>query len=199
MKNKMIYFLSFIALGIAAFSVYDLGNTPNNDIPQGLNAGAMKRFQFHENQIPATTAKFQDENGNDFDFSDFSGKVILVNLWATWCAPCVKEMPDLNELQGSLGGENFQVVLISENQDGIESSIKFLEEHKITNLDTYIDGNRAVARSLQSSALPTSILIGPDGYEIGRLVGPAEWNSGDAHALINYYILKSQNDTASSS
>lgn len=199
MKNKMIYFLSFIALGIAAFSVYDLGNTPNNNIPQGLNAGAMKRFQFHETQVPATAAKFQDENGNDFGFSDFSGKIILVNLWATWCAPCVKEMPDLNELQGSLGGENFQVVLISENQDGIESSIKFLEEHKITNLDTYIDGNRAVARSLQSSALPTSILIGPDGYEIGRLVGPAEWNSGDAQALINYYILRNQNNNASSS
>lgn len=199
MKNKMIYFLSFIALGIAAFSVYDLGNTPNNDIPQGLNAGVMKRFQFHETPIPATAATFQDKNGNDFDFADFSGKVILVNLWATWCAPCVKEMPDLNALQNSLGGENFQVVLISENQDGIESSIKFLEEHQITSLDTYIDGNRSVARALQSSALPTSILIGPNGYEIGRLVGPAEWDSGDAHAIINYYILKNKINNSNSS
>lgn len=193
MKNKMIYVLSFIALSIAVFSIYELGNTPNSDIPQGLNAGTMKRFQFHEKPIPATAAKFQDENGNDFSFSDFNGQVILVNLWATWCAPCIKEMPDLNELQKSLGSENFQVVLLSENQDGIESSIKWLEEHNISNLNTYIDGNRAVARSLKSTALPTSILIGGDGNEIGRLIGPAEWNSGDAQALINYFILKSKN------
>lgn len=192
MKNKMIYVLSFIALGIAAFSVYDLGNTPNNDIPQGLNAGAMKRFQFHENLIPASGANFQDESGADITFSDFEGKVILVNLWATWCAPCIKEMPDLNELQKSLGGDDFQVVLLSENQDGIESSIAFLEEHNISSLSTYIDGNRAVARSLKSTVLPTSILIGADGYEIGRLLGPAEWNSGDAHALINHFILKAK-------
>lgn len=197
MKNKMIYILSIIALGVAAFSVYDLGNTPNSDIPQGLTAGAMKRFQFHEKPIPATKAKFQDENGTDLTFSDFGGQVILVNLWATWCAPCVKEMPDLNELQKSLGGANFQVVLLSENQDGIESSVAFLEEHNITNLKTYIDGNRAVARSLKSNALPTSILIGTDGNEIGRLVGPAEWNSGDAQALINYFLLKNKNAASS--
>ncbi len=197
MKNKMIYFLSFIALGLAAFSVYDLGNTPNSDIPQGLNAGAMKSFQFHQNVVPATNAVFQDQNGTDFSFSDFEGQVILVNLWATWCAPCIKEMPDLNALQKTLGGDDFQVVLLSENQDGIESSLAFLEEHNITNLTTYIDGNRAVARSLRSNALPTSILIGADGNEIGRLIGPADWDSGDAHALINYFILKAKSEAIS--
>ncbi|MCC3861624.1 TlpA family protein disulfide reductase [Pseudemcibacter aquimaris] len=192
MKNKAIYILSAVALLIGAYSFYDLGNTPSASIPQGLNAGAMKRFVFNEQVMPATTAKFQDEHGAEMTFADFKGKVILVNLWATWCAPCIKEMPDLNGLQESLGGDNFEVVLISENQDGIESSLKFLEDHNINHLKTYIDPGRKVARTLKSSALPTSLLIDANGNEIGRLVGPAEWNSGDAKALINYYITKSK-------
>lgn len=190
MKNKSIYILAFIALCVGVFSFYDLGNTPNNNIPQELTAGAMKRFVFHDQIKPVTTAAFQDAAGNEVSFSDFKGKVILVNLWATWCAPCIREMPDLNELQKSLGNENFEVVLISQNSDGIASSLEFLKTNNITNLTTYIDSNRNIARSLKTNALPTSILINDEGQEVGRLVGPAEWNSGDAQALINYFILK---------
>ena len=190
MKNKAIYILSFIALMVGFISFYDLGNTPNTSVPQGLTAGAMKRFEFHERSMPATSAEFQDENGNNVSFASFKGKVILVNFWATWCAPCIKEMPDLNNLQKDLGSENFEVVLISENQDGIDSSLKFLEDNNISSLRTYIDGNRNVARTLKTNALPTSILIDADGNELGRLIGPAEWNSGDAKALINFVISK---------
>ncbi|MEZ5757560.1 MAG: TlpA disulfide reductase family protein [Emcibacteraceae bacterium] len=195
MKNKSAYILSFIALCIAAISFYKIGNTPNNGIPQGLTAGAMKRFEFHNKPVLVTKAVFKDENGNDVTFSDFKGKVILVNIWATWCAPCVKEMPDLNELQKSLGGEKFQIVLVSENQDGMDSSIEFLKTNKIDNLNTYFDSNRGVARGLKTNALPTSILINAEGEEVGRLIGPADWNSGDAKALINYFILKQNPDT----
>lgn len=190
MKNKSIYILSFIALCIGVLSFYDLGNTPNNDIPQGLTAGEMKRFVFHDQKIPAPDAAFYDASGNEVNFSDFKGKVILVNLWATWCAPCIKEMPDLNELQKSLGGENFEVVLISQNSDGIESSLEFIAEKSITDLDTFIDSKRNIARALKTSSLPTSVLIDAEGYEVGRLIGPAEWNSADAQALINYFIQK---------
>jgi thiol-disulfide isomerase/thioredoxin len=190
MKNKAIYILSFIALTVGIISFYDLGNTPNSAIPQGLTAGTMKRFEFYDSPKPATAVNFQDAEGNQVSFADFKGKVILVNLWATWCAPCIKEMPDLNELQKSLGGEKFEVILLSENQDGIESSLKFLNDNNITHLTTYHDTNRGVARTLKSNALPTSILINAQGMEVGRLIGPAEWNSGDSKALINYFISK---------
>ncbi|MDG1995296.1 MAG: TlpA disulfide reductase family protein [Emcibacteraceae bacterium] len=192
MKNKAIYILSFIALAIGIVSFYDLGNTPNSTVPQGLTAGTMKRFEFHEAPKPVTLSKFQDAQENEVSFADFKDKVILVNLWATWCAPCIKEMPDLNELQKSLGGDNFEVVLLSENQDGIESSLKFLADNNISHLSTYLDTNRGVARSLKSNALPTSFLINAEGLEVGRLIGPAEWNSGDSKALINYFIMKSK-------
>jgi hypothetical protein len=99
-------------------------------------------------------------------------------------------MPDLNNLQKDLGGQNFEVVLISENQDGIEGSIKFIEDNNISNLKTHIDANRTVARALKTRALPTSILIDAEGFELGRLIGPAEWNSDDAKALINFAITK---------
>ncbi|MBL4602379.1 MAG: redoxin family protein [Emcibacteraceae bacterium] len=195
MKNKSIYILSFIALCIGIFSIYDLGHTPNNNIPQGLTDGAMKRFVFHDKLVPATSATFQDASGKEVQFSHFKGKVILVNLWATWCAPCIKEMPDLNELQKSLGGEKFEVVLLSENQDGIESSLEFLTTNNITHSGTYHDNKRNVARALKSNALPTSILINTDGYEVGRLVGPAEWNSDEAQTLIKYVITDSKQDS----
>ena len=190
MKNKSIYILSFIALCIGVFSIFNLGNTPNNDIPQGLTAGAMKRFTFYDQKTPAPPAIFHDQYGNEISFADFKDKTVLVNFWATWCAPCIKEMPDLNELQKSLGGDNFEIILISENQDGIESSLQFLIDNKITHLNTYIDTRRNVAHTLGYNALPTSMLINADGYMIGKLIGPAEWNSGDAKALIKYIILK---------
>ncbi|MDG1438571.1 MAG: hypothetical protein P8P98_06290, partial [Emcibacteraceae bacterium] len=89
MKNKAIYILSFIALAIGIVSFYDLGNTPNSTVPQGLTAGTMKRFEFHEAPKPVTLSKFQDAQENEVSFADFKDKVILVNLWATWCAPCI--------------------------------------------------------------------------------------------------------------
>ena len=192
MKSKSLYILSIIALFIGIFSLYELGNTPNNDIPQGLNAGAMKRFVFNDKMVPATNASFQDANGRVVNFSDFNGKVILVNLWATWCAPCIKEMPDLNELQKSFKNDDFEVILISQNSDGIESSLAFLKNNNISHLTTYIDTNRSVARTFKANALPTSILINAKGYEVGRLIGPAEWNSDSAQRLINYFLLKSK-------
>jgi thiol-disulfide isomerase/thioredoxin len=192
MKNKSLYILSIIALFIGIFSLYDLGNTPNNDIPQGFNAGTMKRFVFSNTRSPATNASFKDANGNAMNFSDFNGKVILVNLWATWCAPCIKEMPDLNELQKSFESDEFEVILISQNSDGIESSLAFLRNNNISHLTTYIDSNRSVARTFKANALPTSILINAEGYEVGRLVGPAEWNSKGAQNLINHFLLKSK-------
>lgn len=192
MKNKSLYILSIIALFIGIFSLYELGNTPNNDIPQGLNAGAMKRFVFNDKMVSATNASFQDANGRVVNFSDFNGKVILVNLWATWCAPCIKEMPDLNELQKSFENDDFEVILISQNSDGIESSLAFLKNNNISHLTTYIDTNRSVARTFKANALPTSILINAKGYEVGRLIGPAEWNSDSAQRLINYFLLKSK-------
>lgn len=190
MKNKMLYFIAFITLIIAIFSFYDLGNTPNSNVPQGLTAGTMKRFVLSDQSVAAPNVTFLDETGNETSFNAFKDKVILVNLWATWCAPCIKEMPDLNELQKSMAATDFEIVLISENQDGIESSLKFLKDNNISELKTYIDPSRKVARAFKSSFLPTSILFDRSGNEVGRLIGPAEWNSGDTRALINYVLRK---------
>ncbi len=188
MNNKILYFTAFITLIIATLAYYNIGNTPNNNVPQGLNAGTMKRFIVADKLMAAPQSVFLDERGNEVTFSDFKGKVILVNLWATWCAPCIKEMPDLNDLQKAMEGTNFQIILISENQDGIESSIKFLKDNNISHLKTYIDPKRKIARTLKANALPTSVLFDQNGNEVGRLVGPALWNSEDAMNMINYFL-----------
>lgn len=127
---------------------------------------------------------FNDGTGKELKLSDFKGRTILLNLWATWCAPCREEMPALNRLQQELGSDAFEVVALSLDRQGLEASKKFLDEVKATSLKPYIDATAKQGTVLKLVGMPTTILINKDGLEVGRLAGPAEWDSADAKALI---------------
>jgi thiol-disulfide isomerase/thioredoxin len=133
---------------------------------------------------PLPDIVFQDADGKDVTLSSFKGKTILLNLWATWCAPCREEMPALNQLQQELGGDKFEVVALSLDRQGIEASKKFLDDVKATALKLYADATAKQGLSLKLVGMPTTILISKDGLEIGRLAGPAKWDSNDAKNLI---------------
>jgi thiol-disulfide isomerase/thioredoxin len=133
---------------------------------------------------------FVDGNGVTKDLSQWKGKVVLLNLWATWCAPCRKEMPDLARLQKLLGGPDFEVVALSEDLKGAEASAAFLKEAGADNLALYIDQKAAALAAIQSPGLPTTLLIDRNGKEVGRLLGPADWASGEAQDLIKAEIEK---------
>ena len=109
---------------------------------------------------------------------------MLVNLWATWCVPCRKEMPSLAALQSEMGSKDFEVVAISVDRKGLAASSAFLKEVGATALKLYADPSTDSLDKLQAVGLPASILIDREGREIGRLLGPAEWNSPEAKALI---------------
>lgn len=149
-----------------------------------LNQGQMTAFVFKKAPEPLPEVAFTDAAGVPLTLATFKGKTVLLNLWATWCAPCRKEMPDLDRLQKELGSDRFQVVALSVDRQGAEAAQKFLDSIKIENLKLYIDKTARAASTLRAIGMPTTILIDPEGREVGRLVGPAEWHSADAKRLI---------------
>jgi thiol-disulfide isomerase/thioredoxin len=129
--------------------------------------------------------KFQDGDGKPLSLEQWKGSVALINLWATWCAPCRKEMPALAALQSKLGSKDFEVVAISVDRKGAEASSVFLKETGADALKLYVDPSSAILNDLKAPGLPVSVLVDRQGREIGRLIGPAEWNGPEAEALID--------------
>ena len=133
---------------------------------------------------PAPELTFLDAQGNQLSLADFRGKVVILNLWATWCAPCRREMPSLDRLQAAHGDDGLQVLPLSLDRGEIDKIEAFYEEVGLPNLGIYHDPKAAAGRAFGAYGLPTTIVIDREGREIGRLLGPAEWDSDEALALV---------------
>lgn len=131
---------------------------------------------------------FEDGAGRKVTLADFRGKVVLLNIWATWCPPCRKEMPALDRLQQQLGSPRFEVVALSIDRGGTIVVQSFYEETDVRALAVYIDSSGQASGQLGVVGLPTTLLIDGAGREIGRLTGPAEWDSPEAVATIRRYL-----------
>ena len=131
---------------------------------------------------------FNGPDGKPMMLSDLSGKTLLVNLWATWCAPCRADMPALNVLEKEAGGENFQVVAVNVDTGDDVKPKKFLAETKVDNLAFYRENTLALFNDLQKRGLvlglPVTLLVDRDGCLLAHMNGPAEWASEDAKALV---------------
>ncbi|WP_161973838.1 TlpA disulfide reductase family protein [Hwanghaeella grinnelliae] len=128
------------------------------------------------------------DDGDAVSLADFHGKVVLVNVWATWCPPCVAEMPALDNLQMLRGGEDFAVVALSVDSQGPSVVTAFLKKHGLKNLVPYIGKGRETFDHFGMSELPTTFLLGRDGSVWGVIAGPAEWDGATALKLIDYAI-----------
>jgi thiol-disulfide isomerase/thioredoxin len=153
--------------------------------------GDMSAFVTLDDAPPRPAHAFIDPDGNEHTLADYAGQVILVNYWATWCAPCVVEMPALDDLQARYGGEDFQVVTISADRR-IEDAITFFDETGLENLPIYHDNSFAGPAAVGARGLPISIIYSRRGIELGRMPRDAEWGSDDAHALIEAAIRMGQ-------
>ena len=131
---------------------------------------------------PAPDKQFNDPDGQLVELADFKGEPVLVNLWASWCAPCVKELPTLDKLARS---GRIKVLAVSQDSGPHPSVVAFLESHKLPNLDAYQDPDMGLSGALgPETVLPTTILIGADGKEIWRYVGDLDWTSAQAAKLL---------------
>ncbi|MDB5694080.1 MAG: TlpA family protein disulfide reductase [Alphaproteobacteria bacterium] len=132
----------------------------------------------------APTAEFEDPDGEPVSFAVFQGKPLLVNLWATWCTPCVAEMPTLDALAGRMGGR-LQLLALSQDTDGRAKVQAFFSQHRFKTLEPYLDPKMDMMGTLKLDTLPTTILYDAKGREIWRVVGREDWGSARAAALLN--------------
>lgn len=133
---------------------------------------------------PVPELTFFDADGNEVTLADFEGDVVVLNLWATWCAPCRREMPSLDRLQAELDEDGLSVIALSLDRGDVAKVRDFFDELEIANLAVYHDPEARAGRELAAPGLPTTVVIDRAGQEVGRLLGPAEWDSPDAIALL---------------
>jgi len=153
-----------------------------------LAEGEVAAMAVRDEPVVLPELAFVSEQGDALTLADFSGQALLVNLWATWCAPCRAEMPALAELQSELGDDDFKVLAINIDTGDVAKPKAFLDEIGVSNLGLYRDASMGVFNTLKKEGLafglPVTLMIGKDGCMLGAMNGPAEWASGDAKALV---------------
>ncbi|MGV8988332.1 MAG: TlpA family protein disulfide reductase [Cypionkella sp.] len=151
-------------------------------------AAARAPFALYDTPLPLVSPPLQNSIGRTLRLDSFAGRLILVNVWATWCAPCREEIPALDRLQAQLGGKGFAVVPVSIDEGGIDAARQFYSDFGITNLDLYWGQDLRVKLAFAVYGLPTSLLINRNGLEIGRVSGPARWDGAGSIEQLSQLI-----------
>jgi thiol-disulfide isomerase/thioredoxin len=181
-RGRMIAIFAGVALAAGAAGVYvHEWNVRNSPLPFARTTNK---------ELPPL--ELEDARGAKRSLADFRGKVVLLNVWATWCAPCREEMPALDRLQAELGGSAFQVVALSVDQQGPEVAQRFFKEIGVKSLDFYIDRSARAAFQLDAPGLPVTLLIDRQGREIGRKLGAAKWDSPEVVADMRRRITRAE-------
>lgn len=185
MKTSLRYALIVLIgtiLAVGAFAVYSALDLDEDE--PSATVGGIENFIVADEikQVPAVP--FLDEDGHRLTLEKFRGKIVVLNVWATWCAPCIKEMPTLEKLQQQLEDVDVVVVALSLDRGGPEVVRAFYDEHEIEGLKVYVDPTMQAQADLNVIGLPTTILIDKEGRERGRIVGPAEWDEARAADLV---------------
>lgn len=150
--------------------------------------GQVQNFEVFPAPIETTDVTVLTRDGGKTTLGQFRGKYVVLNFWATWCGPCIRELPSLERLDAALPDDRAQVVLVSQDRAGFQQTDRFLKKLGVSFPDNFVDERLKFSRALGIVSLPTTLLIGPDGKEVGRLVGHAEWDSPEALALVNWYL-----------
>jgi len=137
----------------------------------------LKNIVIHKDLKKYDSLVFLDQKNNQLDLKDYRGKLILLNFWATWCAPCKEEMPSLDKLQSNKNFNNLEIFPINIGNDSIEKSQKFYENLEIQNLKIYFDNPVTLAKKLSLRGLPTSILLDKEGNEFARIIGSIDFEN----------------------
>jgi thiol-disulfide isomerase/thioredoxin len=155
--------------------------------PSALATAPLGQFIALDHKLPAPALAFAARDGAERHLVDFKGQLVLVNLWATWCGPCVEEMPALDRLQQTLG-KRLTILAISQDRRGAAAVDPFLAKAGITHLAVFLDPKDTAIQAFGVEGLPTSFLIGRGGEVLGKVVGPAKWDGGPMLATLDRYI-----------
>ncbi|MEM7472511.1 MAG: TlpA disulfide reductase family protein [Pseudomonadota bacterium] len=166
-----------------------MGNPAAADMGRlmGLAVGELGRIQFHAEPRDLALSGFLDANGQPTSLEAYRGTPILLNFWALWCAPCVKEMPALNALNGAVEGD-FEVVTVAVGRNARPAVDAFFAEKQLDNLPKLFDAKMTLPREARAPGLPVSIFIDAQGREVARAVGDFHWDSPASVALVNAWV-----------
>ena len=156
--------------------------------PEALAKSNFGEIVWHRSPQPAPATIFKDRAGADVSLAAYNGKVLVVNFWATWCAPCVKEMPTLDALQARLGGADFEVLAISQDREGAQVAEPFMETNQWTSLALYTEPAARFAKDAGLRGLPTSLIIDKAGNEVGRVEGDTDWGSPETEQSLRDFM-----------
>lgn len=174
---------------LAAFAVFVQScQSPKNDLDR-FGIKSLKRLQVLSAPPIQPSGSYKNPFSEEMTLRDYRGKYVLLNVWATWCPPCIAEMPSLNELSKQRGGEAFAVVTISMDRD-MEDADKFFQKHKLDYLDAWHDDSFSLNAKVRTQGLPVSIIYDPNGKEVLRVTGEADWASPEALALIDHLLAR---------
>jgi thiol-disulfide isomerase/thioredoxin len=180
--------LLLLALGLEYRLHAPSGEGAVFQLSQSSGAGGALRLSVFDQPRVLPEIGFTDGKGHALKLTDFRGKAVLLNIWATWCAPCREEMPALDRLQAKLGGENFVVLPLSIDRGGVAAVEHFYRELGIEKLGIYVDASGQTSRTLGLQGVPTTLLIDREGREVARKMGPAEWDGAQMVALVEKTI-----------
>ena len=175
-------------LGIAAVLALFAAPAHAEGIAPELLTGWMENLTLSDPARPAPEIVLLDTAGTEYGLDDFQGRVVVLNFFATWCAPCRREMPSLDRLAARLGGDDFTLVGVSQDRGGAEVYLPFLDELGVSHFETFADPGLKASRKFRILGLPATIVLDRQGREIGRMLGPAEWDSDEAVALLRHLI-----------
>ena len=181
LTRKCIAATLYVAALVSAIPAYAQDYSAASE----LRSGDMRKLIFSDPK-DASTETFMTPDGTEMGLADFAGKTIVLNFWATWCAPCRKEMPSLEELRATLGGDAFDVVAVATGpKNEVEKIEGFYRREGIEDLPIYMDPSSRFANDMGIRGLPITVVLNPDGQEIARLRGDAEWASENAIAVLS--------------
>ena len=202
-RTSLIAGVGIAALGLAGLALYGSGLLGGNGVSgvapcagsaptlprvSAASRGEVAAMQAPARPRPGPDIRFKGPDGAETSLADMRGRVLLVNLWATWCAPCKAEMPALDRLQGAMGGPDFSVVAINVDTRNLDKPAEWLKQAGIQHLPFYADpGGRVLPvfqHDAESAGLPTTMLIDGAGCTVGVMKGAADWSSPDGLALI---------------
>lgn len=177
LRNVMIVLYTGLLLG---------ANMAHADVAaaQAALAGDMRKLAFLDSPKPLPEVGMQDLDGTDRSLAEWQGRWVVLNFWATWCAPCRKEMPSLERLSTAYTDSNIAVVTVATGRNPPPAIKRFFTEIGVENLPVLLDPKSVLARQMGVLGLPLTVILNPEGQEVARLIGDAEWDAEDAHAML---------------